>query len=220
MKRALQLQRKAVRSRNKGKAVEGYRIRSGHEHSEQSSPTLGSSWSRLRSALPSVHTATGLLLAPALAVHVALNRIVPSHSSSPINELSPSELDYTYVTYGFEAQAGPAWRAVTWTMYALLLGAGALHVVAGTDRIAQRMRMRRRRGIERATDKPIVGLEDGETGRAAMRQLDSRRRKQRQATATALVSLSGMAWLAWGLSKMVSEGSGVSGFMARRVCSG
>lgn len=49
----------------------------------------------------SLHTVTGYLLIPFLTNHVFLNRIIPSRDTHPINNLSPSELDYSYVSYAF-----------------------------------------------------------------------------------------------------------------------
>lgn len=169
------------------------------------------SWSIFRS-LPSLHTSTGLVLIPALFTHVRLNRIVPSRDLPPIHELSPSELDYSYVTHGFSVDVLPAWRYVSWGLYGSLLVAAAFHIVSGVDTIAQRRTLRKRaRGdLNSATHSHT-------SSREQMRIRDRRATAQRRAWGRTVVSMGGILWLGWGLARMSKEVSGVGGSFANRI---
>jgi hypothetical protein len=210
-KRALRLyarQQRSASSPKEADGVEPYRLKDAGEANVPKNRSL---------ALPSIHTMTGLLLAPALAVHVALNRLVPAGSTSPINELSPSELDYSFVTYGFEQQRPKIWKYITYAMYALLLGAGSVHVVSGTDRIAQRARARRVSSRTASSNEALKQRSTHTTARQVAMDRDGRRRRDRKSAVTAIVSAAGAIWLAIGIARMAKEGSGVSGYMAKRV---
>lgn len=153
---------------------------------------------------------------PALSIHAYLNRIAPSSSSAPIKELSPSELDYTYVTYGFLTPS-KAWRYISWTVYAVLLAAGAAHVVNGTDKIARRSKARRNaRKVENegTTSTPASAL--GST-RAAAQQADAKMRYRKKALINGTVSFLGAAWLAAGIRRMVLEDNGTTLWLTKRV---
>lgn len=167
----------------------------------------------MKRSLPfSVHTITGFILIPAVTIHSYLNRIAPSSSSTPINELSPSELDYSYVTHGF-LTASKAWRYITWSLYASLLFAGAVHVVGGTDRIAKRMKAKRAMKETKKSGSYPLGRSRGEA-----KGLDAKKRKQRNAVINGAVSLAGVAWLAVGIRRMAWEDhTGTSTWMTKRV---
>lgn len=233
------------RGARKAKEVEGYVIPDADvEEMYAHHPAPASRWAYIVQNLPSAHAFSGALLLPAVAIHAWLNRIAPSSADAPIHELSPSELDYSYVTYGLSSGSGApvAWRRITWALYGVLLAAGAVHVVGGADRIAKRMRVRkaadaaRRRqrtaaaaaaaadgngsastATKSATDSASTSDMEPGASRAAMRATDLRRKRQRKTAVTAAISAAGVAWLSWGLARMASEKSGVSGFLAKRV---
>ncbi|EPQ32332.1 uncharacterized protein PFL1_00528 [Pseudozyma flocculosa PF-1] len=97
-------------------------------------PTRSSS-SSSSSYLPSLHTASGIVLVPIVGHHILLNRLIPSRSTPPISALSPSELDYSYVSYGLRSAP-----LVTAALYLSLVVAAALHVTTGTTRLIARSR--------------------------------------------------------------------------------
>ncbi|UZJ56667.1 hypothetical protein CBS101457_005987 [Exobasidium rhododendri] len=204
-KRGLQLQRKRRTDRTTDpSSVEGYIIDSRSD--KQIQPGVKSPFGN------SIHTITGLILLPAVAIHSYLNRIVPSSSSAPINSLSPSEIDYSYVTHGFLTNS-KAWRYVTWSLYASLLAAGAVHVVAGLDRIAKRTRARRAmKETKKQVSLPL------NSKREQMKNTDVKTRKQRAALINGAVSIAGAMWLAVGLRRMVMDDRvGASSSMMKRL---
>ncbi len=93
---------------------------------------LRASLRELRHSLPplSSQQLTGLLLAPFLAQHAYVNRIVPASARAPIAHLSPSELDYTYVSHALAR-----WPAITAGLYAALIGAASWHAVGGAVKV-------------------------------------------------------------------------------------
>jgi hypothetical protein len=195
LKKALQTQNLYKARKREASPVDGYTISDPNDETTATTP-------KAKSILPPItlQTVTGLLMIPALSIHAYLNRIAPASSSAPIKELSPSELDYTYVTYGFLTQS-KAWRYITWALYAVLLGAGAAHVVNGTDKIARRSKARR---DMKKTKKDGIGSVLGST-RAAVSQEDAKRRYRRKALIDGSVSFIGAAWLAAGIRRMVIE---------------
>lgn len=213
LKRLLRIQSSYQRKRNEKdtSSEEGYIIRDpqNEEISKKSKPfNFNFTWPTFNLQL-----VTGLVLLPALSIHAHLNRIAPSSSSAPINELSPSELDYSYVAYGF-LTSNTAWRYITWTVYAFLLGAGAAHVVNGTDKIAKRMKAKR---DMKATKRQVTSVLPG-SSRDAIKKVDARRKYKRAAAINGLVSILGAAWLAFGIRRMIVEdSSSTSTWLTKRV---
>ncbi|SHO79940.1 Hypothetical protein MSYG_4295 [Malassezia sympodialis ATCC 42132] len=80
------------------------------------------------------HNAAGLALVPVLLVHVLTNRLAPASAHPAIAELSPSELDLSYVAWGF-AHA-PRLSTVLYTWLCLT---GAVHAVGGLPKMAERI---------------------------------------------------------------------------------
>jgi hypothetical protein len=175
--------------------------------------SAGSKTKIKRSSTISLQTITALILLPAVSIHVYLNRIVPSYSSAPIHSLSPSEMDYSFVTHGF-LTTSEAWRYITWALYTSVLGAGAAHVVNGVDRIAKRASLRRKMNeTKRQASLPLS------KSRANAKAVDVKRRKQRAAVINGAVSILGAGWLAVGLRRMVMDETvaGASISMKKRV---
>ncbi|KDN42714.1 hypothetical protein K437DRAFT_275063 [Tilletiaria anomala UBC 951] len=146
-----------------------------HVHGGVSPYTL----STLRASFPplTLHTLSGYVLFPLVLQHAVLNRIVPRASHPPIHSLSPSELDYTYVSYGLHAHP-----LLTGALYATLVGAGSLHAALGAKAVWTRLRIRmgtRARampstGTECAAE-PEAGAE--QTAQAVPTQQQQRRRR-------------------------------------------
>lgn len=70
---------------------------------------------------PSLHSLTGFLLVPAVAIHAWVHRILPAKKG-----VSPSFLSYQFVTYSLATYPITSWGA-----YAFLGLAGTYHAVAG-----------------------------------------------------------------------------------------
>lgn len=85
------------------------------------------------------HNVAGLALVPVLLVHVLTNRIAPASAHPAIAELSPSELDLSYVAWGFAHAPG-----ISTVVYAWLCVTGAVHAVGGLPKLAERLRRRTR----------------------------------------------------------------------------
>jgi hypothetical protein len=204
-KRVLELSRLREQKRSAAASTEGYEIKDANEvEASTSTKKIGKS---------TLHTITGFLLIPVVTIHSYVNRISPSSSKAPIKEYSPSELDYSYVTYGF-LTSSKSWRYITWTLYCALLAAGAAHVVGGTDIIAKRFKARREM---KATKKEGASLPLA-SDRLQMKRGDVRMRKQRKALINGAVTFAGAAWLAVGIAKMASEDtSHASAWMTKRV---
>lgn len=79
------------------------------------------------------HSVAGVALVPILLVHAWSNRLAPSVQRAPICELSPSELDMSYVAWGF-AHA----PALSTIVYTWLCVASAIHVVGGVPKLTAR----------------------------------------------------------------------------------
>lgn len=78
---------------------------------------------------PSTHHLAGYILIPFLTLHILTHRLIPSSPSPPINALSPSELGYSFVSYGLRT-----WPFVSWTTYAALILTGTYHALLGTPK--------------------------------------------------------------------------------------
>ena len=106
---------------------------------------LRASLVELRRSLPSIsqHQAAGYLLFPFLLQHTLLNRIIPVRAEAPIWSLSPSELDYTYVSFGLER-----FSLITGIAYAGLVGLGSWHVVSGAAMVRGQLGRRIKRRSE------------------------------------------------------------------------
>ncbi|KAL9940140.1 hypothetical protein V8E36_000845 [Tilletia maclaganii] len=88
--------------------------------------------------LSDAHTLSGTLLVPFVLHHAYLNRIVPSRPQAPINALSPSELNYTYVAHGFGgiyAGSSSSRALVTSALYGALIGLSVYHTSHGLRKI-------------------------------------------------------------------------------------
>ncbi|CAO1626296.1 unnamed protein product [Jaminaea pallidilutea] len=93
-----------------------------------------------------LHSWTGYLLIVPLLSHVKLTRLIPSRSQPPISSLSPSEVDYTLITYGLNPQTSDARRRTTsWAILLAMVSLSSWHVAGGTHRITQRWGGRSRR---------------------------------------------------------------------------
>lgn len=69
---------------------------------------------------------SGLILAPFALHHAFVNRILPSSPTPPISGLSPSELDYSFVSHSL-SHPNLAVRVIMTSAYAVLIGAFAVH---------------------------------------------------------------------------------------------
>lgn len=78
-----------------------------------------------------------------LTVHVLANRIVPASPKPPISGLSPSELDMSYVAYGTSLPRGSG--AASWLIYSVLCVCGAVHWIAGSQKISARLMPRQKK---------------------------------------------------------------------------
>lgn len=70
---------------------------------------------------------SGWLLTPFVLHHALLNRVLPSSPTPPISSLSPSELDYSFVSHTL-SHPNTGVRFVMGAAYTLLIGAFAVHV--------------------------------------------------------------------------------------------
>lgn len=125
-------------------------------------------WLRSRIALPipsTLHALTGYVLIPSLLSHVLLTRLVPVSSDPPISELSPSELDYSIISYGLappetipsagasSSASSKAVSIVSWAVLGSLVLTASWHTASGVHLITQRLRARAQaRGTKRARD--------------------------------------------------------------------
>lgn len=130
---------------------------------------------------------SGYLLIPFLTLHILSHRIIPASPEAPINALSPAELGFGFVSYGLRA-----WPVVSWTTYAVLIGSGVWHALAGTPTVLNWLRSRRRLGTPPGTQ--------------------SGRRIRLPAVFIALVSALGL-----GLARLHGEDPGFSRGMVGRV---
>lgn len=71
---------------------------------------------------------SGWLLAPVALHHAFVNRIIPSSERAPILALSPSELDYSFVSHTLSHPSMQV-RTFMGTAYIVLIGAFAVHAV-------------------------------------------------------------------------------------------
>ncbi|WFD04125.1 hypothetical protein MOBT1_002828 [Malassezia obtusa] len=100
----------------------------------------GGSWDVRRWSWAQWQSAAGYVLVPALLTHVWVNRVAPSASAPPVAGLSPSELDMSYVAYGFHV---PRYVARSVALYAVLIAATALHWIGGAPKMSQRITRKR-----------------------------------------------------------------------------
>lgn len=91
---------------------------------------------------------TGYMFLPFLIHHILINRIIPASSSFPISNLSPSELDYTFVQHSLNIFASSSssvtgvvsgarqnsWAFINWTGYLALIGLGMAHITWGAGK--------------------------------------------------------------------------------------
>lgn len=82
---------------------------------------------RTGSTLNTAHIA-GYALTPVVLHHIYVNRLLPSSSHAAIAQLSPSELDYSFVSFSL-SHPNTAVRVLTAATYVALVGAFATHVV-------------------------------------------------------------------------------------------
>ncbi|SNX81980.1 uncharacterized protein MEPE_00685 [Melanopsichium pennsylvanicum] len=76
----------------------------------------------------SIAQKSGYVLAPFALHHALVNRIIPSSASPPISSLSPSELDYSFVSHTL-SHPNVIVRLTMATAYTVLIGAFAVHTV-------------------------------------------------------------------------------------------
>ena len=67
-----------------------------------------------------------------LPIHYITHRVYPTVKDYPIDAIGPAELDYEFVKYGLQR-----WPAISWALYAGLVGCVVLHGVAGLEIIWQ-----------------------------------------------------------------------------------
>lgn len=79
---------------------------------------------------PSIHSLTGFLLVPTVAIHAWAHRILPARKG-----ISPTWLSYAYVSYALQS-----YPVTSWAAYAFLSLAGTYHAIAGARAIASRRR--------------------------------------------------------------------------------
>lgn len=89
-----------------------------------------------------LHTASGYALIPFILHHVATHRLIPASSSSPINSLSPSELDLDFVAYGLTK-----WPVMSWVTYSSLVVGFFYHTGVGLMRVAKWLGGTQQKGI-------------------------------------------------------------------------
>lgn len=96
------------------------------------SPSNQTDWFRVRIRLTSLslHALTGYLLIPTVWIHAMVHRIVPSRSSPPIRNLSPSELDYSFVSYGIAR-----YPFTSTLVFGTLIGAASWHAIEGARKV-------------------------------------------------------------------------------------
>lgn len=167
-------------------------------HATSSSPKTSSRWlssSSSSSYLPSSLTLSAYLLLPLLLSHLTLHRLRPLSSSYPINSLSPSELDYSFVHFG--AALYP--RLYTASMVALT-GVAAYHVAGGAGIIGRRWGLRYRARREAAAG---TGRSDGD-----VKTRQSRRKKRKQGPLVPALVGSALVLLGfWGIVRDEEAGS-------------
>ncbi|KAN0066166.1 hypothetical protein ACQY0O_000260 [Thecaphora frezii] len=101
---------------------------------------------------PSLHAASGYLLLPLVGHHVLLNRLLPSLSRPAIHALSPSELDYSYVSFGLAS-----FPYASTALYTALVVAIVAHATTGTAKIVARRRTRAPRSLGGAAWSAVGG---------------------------------------------------------------
>lgn len=180
--------------------------------SPQSAPSeTTSTW------LPSpatLHSWTGYLLIVPLLSHVKLTRLIPSRSQPPISSLSPSEVDYTLITYGLNPQTSDARRRTTsWAILLAMVSLSSWHVAGGTHRITQRWGGRSRNSAANAKSKTL----DQEAKKGAM---SAHRRRRLELQRTLMPSLLGSAAVLLGTWSMSSDADAVvtqNSWMGKRL---
>lgn len=90
------------------------------------------------SAKLSVAQKSGYVLAPFAIHHAFVNRILPSSSKAPISNLSPSELDYSFVAHKL-SHPNTVVRILSATAYTALIGAFAVHTVYAVPALLRRL---------------------------------------------------------------------------------
>ncbi|CAD6923230.1 unnamed protein product [Tilletia controversa] len=192
--------------------------------------SYGKSAFRRLTIFSDVHTLSGWLLAPFVLHHAYLNRIVPSSPQPPINALSPSELDYTYVTHAFGAAAGALTTASRSTSrsllssvsYAALIGLSLYHSSHGIRKILEW----RARATGTGTGRGTGGASDR---RASLSNTEARSGQVAEAGGIAKVSDTSRRRRPWdlaaivatlvvggGLTRLVLEADGQPPFLLRR----
>lgn len=130
-------------------------------------------WSSSSSPPPTTHTLSAYALIPLLLSHLTLHRLRPLCSAYPINSLSPSELDYSFVHFG--AALYP--RIYTASMVGLVTVA-AYHVAGGAGIIGRRWGLKYRARREAALGAGMGVSTGGPEGAGKARQTRKRKRKQ------------------------------------------
>ncbi|PWN20128.1 hypothetical protein BCV69DRAFT_220550 [Microstroma glucosiphilum] len=163
-------------------------------HATSSSPKGAPRWFSFSSSLPSSHTLSAYALLPLLLSHLTLHRLRPLSSSYPINSLSPSELDYSFVHFG--ATLYP--HLYTTSMVALTAVA-AYHVAGGAGIIGRRW------GLKYKARKAAAAARLGESD-VTTRQTSKKKRK-RGPLVPALVGSALVLLGFWGIVRDEEAGS-------------
>lgn len=142
-----------------------------------------------------IHLITGWLLVPFVLPHIVTHRLLPQSPHPPISSLSPSELNFEFVSYALYSR--PLLSTVA---YLGLVGLAVPHAVLGSMKIVSWIRRLR------AGDRT-------EAVRETPRRTDIPRKRKR----TALYALNALLGVvAIGLGRLYSEGEHVGPFMAKR----
>jgi len=89
-----------------------------------------------------------LLLLP---IHILTNRVHPSLPDAPIHSISPGELDYEFVKYGFQN-----WPWRSWMLYSLLVACVSVHAAEGFQMVSKRLINPKGRGLTKWTRRGIA----------------------------------------------------------------
>ncbi|GHJ85186.1 hypothetical protein NliqN6_1588 [Naganishia liquefaciens] len=100
---------------------------------------------------PTTHQLAGYVLIPFLSLHILTHRLIPSSPNPPINALSPSELGYSFVSYGLQT-----WPIVSWTTYAALILAGTYHALLGAPQALAWFRSKATRPPSKGTPRAVL----------------------------------------------------------------
>lgn len=190
---------------------DGYTLHAGPP--QQQAQTTWTAW------WPSLHTATSYLLTPLVLHHILLHRILPSSDSHPINNLSPSELDHNFTSYGLQRYPWTSWI----TLGALTV-IGGIHVAGGVGIIGKRLGGAKKAAAAAAARRKEEQEEEQERERLPMPVQQSNHKKTKRSTKSrspvppALFVSALILTGVWGISRDPdSKIDSTSTWMTRRV---